>query len=53
LGNKDGVVLGAGVESEVRKNFLVYTNAKLGINAYQNSDASAISFNGGIGYRFK
>jgi hypothetical protein len=53
IGNKDSVVLGAGVESEVANNFLVYTNAKVGLGAYQNSDASAVSINGGIGYRFK
>jgi len=53
LGNRDSVVVGAGVESEVANNFLVYTNAKLGIKAYEDSDASAFSLNGGIGYRFK
>lgn len=53
LGNRDSIVVGAGVESEVTKNFLVYTNAKVGLKAYQNSDASAVSINGGIGYRFK
>ncbi|MBH8572620.1 hypothetical protein I8752_06250 [Nostocaceae cyanobacterium CENA369] len=53
LGNRDAVVVGAGVESEVAKNFLVYTNAKVGLRAYQNSPASAISINGGLGYRFK
>lgn len=53
IGNRDSVVLGAGVESEIANNFLVYTNAKVGLGAYQNSDASAVSINGGIGYRFK
>ncbi|MEA5514911.1 hypothetical protein [Nodularia sp. UHCC 0506] len=53
LGNKDAVVLGAGVESEVAKNLLVYTNAKVGINAYENSSASAVSINGGLGFRFR
>jgi hypothetical protein len=53
LGNRDSVTVGAGIESEVTKNFLVYTNAKVGLKAYQNSDASAVSINGGIGYRFK
>jgi hypothetical protein len=53
IGNRDAVVVGAGVESEVANNFLVYTNAKLGISAYQNSPASAVSINGGIGYRFR
>jgi hypothetical protein len=37
----------------VANNFLVYTNAKVGLGAYQNSDASAVTINGGLGYRFK
>ncbi|MEH2383965.1 MAG: hypothetical protein V7K27_34605 [Nostoc sp.] len=49
----DASYIGAGVESEVAKNFIVYTNAKVGLGAYQNSDASAVSINGGIGDRFK
>jgi hypothetical protein len=53
LGNRDSVVVGAGVESEVANNFLVYTNAKVGLRAYQDSPASAVTINGGIGYRFK
>ncbi|MGH1394407.1 MAG: hypothetical protein ACRAVC_10280 [Trichormus sp.] len=53
LGNRDAVVVGAGIESEVANNFLVYTNAKVGLRAYENSPASAISINGGIGYRFR
>ncbi|YAF96041.1 MAG: outer membrane beta-barrel protein [Nodularia sp. CChRGM 3473] len=53
IGNRDSVVVGAGVESEVANNFLVYTNAKVGLRAYENSPASAISINGGLGYRFR
>ncbi|WP_414564088.1 MULTISPECIES: hypothetical protein [unclassified Anabaena] len=53
LGNRESVVVGAGVESEVANNFLVYTNAKVGLRAYENSPASAISINGGLGYRFR
>ncbi len=53
LGNRDGVALTAGVESEVAKNFLLYSNATLGMKTYQNSDASAVSIQGGLGYRFK
>ncbi|BAZ42956.1 hypothetical protein NIES4101_89270 [Calothrix sp. NIES-4101] len=52
-GNKDGVAVVAGVESEVAKNFLVYSNATVGVNAYKNSPASAVSINSGIGYRFR
>ncbi|MEA5582095.1 hypothetical protein VB620_12160 [Nodularia harveyana UHCC-0300] len=53
MGNKNAVVVGAGVESEVANNFLLYTNAKVGISAYENSSGSAVSINGGLGYRFK
>ncbi|HYW20199.1 MAG TPA: hypothetical protein VE956_12985 [Nodularia sp. (in: cyanobacteria)] len=53
IGNKDAVVVGAGVESEVGKNFLVYTNAKVGLRSYENSDGSAVTINGGVGLRFK
>jgi hypothetical protein len=53
VGNKDGVAVVAGVESEVAKNFLVYSNATVGINAYKNSSASSVSTGFGVGYRFK
>ncbi|WP_373528236.1 hypothetical protein [Nostoc sp.] len=53
IGNRDAVVLDVGVESEVANKSLVYTNAKIGFGAYQNSDASAVNINGGIAYRFK
>lgn len=52
-GNDDGVAVVAGVESEVARNFLIYSNATVGINAYENGPASAVSINGGLGYRFK
>ncbi len=53
LGDRNGVALSAGVESEVAKNFLLYSNATLGLKTYQNSDASAVSIQGGLGYRFR
>ncbi len=52
LGNKDAVVLTAGVETNLTKKIVVYTDAKWGINAYQDSPASALSFQMGAGYRF-
>jgi hypothetical protein len=52
-GNRNGVAIVAGVESEVAKNFLLYGNATVGVNAYRNSSASAVSVGTGIGYRFK
>ncbi|MEH2394200.1 MAG: hypothetical protein V7K21_21885 [Nostoc sp.] len=53
INNRDSVVIGGGVDEKVANNFLVYTNAKVGLGAYQNSDASAVSINGDIGYSFK
>ncbi|MDJ0774431.1 MAG: hypothetical protein QNJ49_13590, partial [Mastigocoleus sp. MO_167.B18] len=53
LGNKDSVAVTAGVETEVGKNFLIYSNATVGVDAYENSPASAINVGGGLGYRFK
>lgn len=53
LGDRDGVAITAGVESEVAKNVLLYSNATIGLKTYQNSDASAVSIQGGLGYRFR
>lgn len=52
LGNKDAVVLTTGVESAVVGDVILYGDAKLGINAYKGSPASAFSLQGGVGYRF-
>ena len=53
LGNKDGVALTAGFESEVGNSFMVYSNATVGVDAYKNSPASAVNLSGGVGYRFR
>ncbi len=52
LGNKNAPVLTLGAESEVARNTVVYGDAKWGIDAYENSDADALSFQAGVGYRF-
>jgi hypothetical protein len=52
IGTRDSVVLNAGVESQVAKGIVVYTDAKLGINAYQGSPASAMGLSGGVGIQF-
>ncbi len=52
LGNRNSVVLTVGAEAEVVKDVVVYGDTKFGINAYQNSPASALSFQAGVGYRF-
>src|SRR6476469_2761451 len=52
IGNKNAPVVAAGVEAEVAKNVVVFSDVKLGIKAYENSPASAVSINGGVGYSF-
>ncbi|BAY18048.1 hypothetical protein NIES21_38910 [Anabaenopsis circularis NIES-21] len=52
LGNRNAPVVTLGVESEVSKNIIAYGDAKWGIDAYKNSDADAVSFQAGLGYRF-
>ncbi|MEH2314230.1 MAG: outer membrane beta-barrel protein [Nostoc sp.] len=52
LGNQNAPVVTLGVESEVSKNVIAYGDTKWGIDAYRNSDADAISFQAGLGYRF-
>lgn len=45
-------IITLGVESAVSKNVIAYSDAKWGIDAYKNSDADAVSFQAGLGYRF-
>lgn len=52
LGNKDAVVLTTGVESQINNKVIAYGDVKLGIDAYENSSASAASIQAGVGYRF-
>lgn len=52
IGNKDAAVLTAGVESQVAKGVVVYSDAKYGINAYQGSGAGALSLQAGVGLQF-
>jgi hypothetical protein len=52
LGNQNAPVVTLGAESEVAKNVVVYGDAKWGIDAYQGSDADAVSLQTGVGFRF-
>jgi hypothetical protein len=52
IGNKDAAVITAGVESQVAKGVVVYSDAKYGINAYQGSGAGALSVQAGVGIQF-
>jgi hypothetical protein len=53
IGNKDGVVLGVGAESEVAKDIIIYGNTKVGLDNYQNTSAKPVSIQFGAGYSFK
>ncbi|MUL37722.1 outer membrane beta-barrel protein [Gloeocapsopsis dulcis] len=52
LGNRNSFVLTTGVETQVARDIVLYSDAKLGIRAYENSPASAVSFQAGAAYRF-
>ncbi|MBW4542283.1 MAG: porin family protein [Myxacorys chilensis ATA2-1-KO14] len=52
IGNQDAAVLTAGVESQVAKGIVVYSDAKYGINAFRGSDAGALSLQAGVGLEF-
>jgi len=52
LGNRNAPVVTVGAEAAVGDNMVVYGDTKLGINAYQDSSASAVSFQAGAGFKF-
>jgi hypothetical protein len=52
LGNKNAPVVSVGAETQVGDSIILYGDTKLGINAYQNSPASAVSFQAGAGFKF-
>jgi hypothetical protein len=52
MGNQNAPVVSVGVESQVGNNIVLYGDTKLGINAYQNSPASAVNVNVGAGFMF-
>jgi hypothetical protein len=52
IGDRNAVVVGAGIESAVGRNVLIYTNAKLGIRSFETTERSAVTLNGGVGFSF-
>ncbi|WP_310428227.1 hypothetical protein [Chamaesiphon sp. VAR_48_metabat_135_sub] len=52
LGNKSAPVLSLGMESQLANNVLVFGSADLGLNAYQNTNNTAVALQGGAGFRF-
>ncbi|MGG6297604.1 hypothetical protein ACQ4M4_24685 [Leptolyngbya sp. AN02str] len=52
LGDKNAPVITAGVETAVLSNVVVYGDAKVGFDAYRNSNDAAVSLQLGAAYRF-
>lgn len=52
LGNQGAPVVTLGAESEVSRNVVVYGDAKWAIDAYEGSDADAVSLQAGVGVKF-
>lgn len=52
LGNKDSVVLTAGVETAVQRNIALYGDVKVGLDAFQANNDAAVSLQLGGAYRF-
>lgn len=52
IGNRNAPLLTVGVEREVVDRLVLYSDTKLGISAYEDSPASALSFQVGAAYRF-
>ena len=52
LGNQNAPVVTVGAETQLGQSLVLYGNSKLGINAYQDSSASAVSFQAGAGFKF-
>ncbi len=51
IGNRNAVVLNAGVESEVAKGVVIYGDAKYGINGYVGGKPG-VALSGGVGLKF-
>lgn len=52
LGDKNSLVINGGFESDIRDNFLGYTDLKVGTDSYEDDRGTAISIQAGLGYRF-
>jgi hypothetical protein len=52
LGNQDSPIVSVGVESQVTRGVVVYSDAKYGIRSYQGSNSNALSLQAGVGLKF-
>ncbi|MBW4662122.1 MAG: porin family protein [Drouetiella hepatica Uher 2000/2452] len=52
LGNKDAFVLTAGVETAVQRHITLYSDVKVGLDAFENNNDVAVAIQAGAAYRF-
>jgi Outer membrane protein beta-barrel domain len=52
LGDKDSVVLTAGLETAVQRHITLYGDVKVGLDAFENSNDAAVAAQLGAAYRF-
>ena len=52
LGDKNSVVFTAGLETAVHPNVVLYTDVKVGLDAFRHSNDVAVSTQAGVAYRF-
>ncbi|MBF2046216.1 MAG: outer membrane beta-barrel protein [Elainella sp. C42_A2020_010] len=52
LGNQNAPVITAGVETAIQRNLALYGDAKVGIDAFKDSNDTAVSVQVGAAYRF-
>ncbi len=52
LGNNDSVTASVGVESQVKKGVVVYSNATVSFDGFENNDAMPVNVGGGVGFTF-
>lgn len=52
LGDQSTVVFSPGLEANVNKNLVLYSDAKIGLNGFKNGDATSMSVQFGAGYHF-
>ncbi len=52
LGNNDSVTASVGIESEVKKGIVVYSNATLAVDGYENTSAMPVNIGTGVGIKW-
>jgi hypothetical protein len=53
IGNRNAPVVTVGAETQIGQDIVIYGDTKVGIDAYENTSGTAVSIQGGAGFRFK